>query len=215
MIGKTIESLKKGVHVHGQTIYVHTAFRGRFREEQNIELYIRDERIETHLLYAKVFHGRPPEYLPWVELFGITEQLTLGSGKTTYFDSPFEDCILKLFADNLGAGAKMFVEYYNDEETKTQLDAGVPIVMSRLGYKMLKLGFTWFKDWYFAEGHKEGNQKLQGEKPLNSDRRRKHALSIAEELALFSQINKGANDNQIHLRRAAARMIGITKLLAC
>ncbi|MHA1209321.1 MAG: DUF1122 family protein [Candidatus Freyarchaeota archaeon] len=41
-----------------------------------------------------------------------------------------------------------------------------------LGYKLFQLGFTWFKDWYFAEGFWEGGVKLQGEKTNEQNRNR-------------------------------------------
>jgi hypothetical protein len=215
MLEKTVESLRTGIHVDGHTIYTYKTYKGRFREEQDIEIHVRNNSAEAHMLYAKVFHGRPPEYSPWVELFEINERLRLGGRTTSYFDSPFEDSILKLFADNLAAGAKMFVEYYNDDETRAQLEAGMPVVICRLGHKMFKLGFTWFKDWYFPEGYMEGNQKLQGEKPLNSNVRKRHALSISRELALFSQISARVDTTRIYLKRASERMKEISTLLEC
>jgi len=215
MLEKAVESLKTGIHVDRHTIYIYKTFKGRFREEQDFEIHVRNNGAETHLLYAKVFHGRPPEYSPWVELYEINERIRLGGRTTSYFDSPFEESILKLFADSLAAGAKMFVEYYNDGETKAQLETGMPVVISRLGHKMFKLGFTWFKDWYYPEGYMEGNQKLQGEKPLNSNVRKRHALSISKELASFSQILARVDTTRIHLKRATARMREISKLLQC
>jgi hypothetical protein len=42
-------------------------------------------------------------------------------------------------------------------------------------------GCRWFKDWYFAEGWKEGGIKLQGEKPLNAEREKENTAKIIEE----------------------------------
>lgn len=215
MLEKAVESLRTGIQVDGHTVTVHKILRGRFREEQNIQLHIRSKITDTHMLYAKVFHGRPPEYSPWVELFDINERLTLNSHTTRYFDSPFEANILRIFADNLEAGAKMFVEYYNDEETKAQLEAGVPIVISRLGHKMFKMGLTWFKDWYFPEGYMEGNQKIQGEKPLDSEARKRHFQAISKELTSFSQRLSHIDAFNEHVKRARARQDEITTLLEC
>jgi hypothetical protein len=201
--------------VDGHEVSVHKILRGRFREEQNIELYVRSKRAETHMLYAKVFHGRPPEYSPWVELFDIHRKLTLNSHTISYFDSPFEENVLSIFADNLEAGAKMFVEYYNDEETKAQLEAGVPIVISRLGHKMFKMGLTWFKDWYFPEGYMEGNQKIQGEKPLDSRARKRHVQAIFKELASFSQRFSHIDAAHEYIKRALTRQDEIRELLEC
>ena len=213
MLEIALEALRTGIHVDGHTLSIRKTLGGRFREEQNIELRIRSEDTETYVCYAKVFHGRPPDYAPWVELFDINERLELNNRTICYFDSSFEDSVLRLFADNLDAGAKMFVEYCNDDETKAQLDAGVPIVISRLGCKMFRLGLTWFKDWYFPEGYMEGNQKLQGEKPLDCNARKRHVRSISEELSSFSQKFSHEDTNRSYVGRAIARLGELRSLL--
>lgn len=38
-----------------------------------------------------------------------------------------------------------------------------------LGYALFRAGCTWFKDWYFAEGGREGDTKLQGNKPSSAE----------------------------------------------
>jgi hypothetical protein len=45
--------------------------------------------------------------------------------------------------------------------------------------------FRWFKDWYFAEGWKEGGPKLQGEKPLNEARKRANIQKIVDAVTDF------------------------------
>ncbi len=55
---------------------------------------------------------------------------------------------------------------------------------------MWKSGCTWFKDWYFAEGFWEGDVKLQGNKPLNEENRRKDLLETRKKLAEFLKKEK-------------------------
>ncbi|NIU83604.1 MAG: DUF1122 domain-containing protein, partial [Candidatus Thorarchaeota archaeon] len=45
--------------------------------------------------------------------------------------------------------------------------------------------------WYFAEGFWEGDVKLQGNKPLNEENRRKNLLEIRKELTEFLKKEKG------------------------
>jgi hypothetical protein len=48
-----------------------------------------------------------------------------------------------------------------------------------------RCGCRWYKDWYFAEGWKEGGIKLQGEKPLTEERARENTAKIVAELTEF------------------------------
>jgi hypothetical protein len=208
MLSSLIQSLEKGVTVNDHAVNAHKIAPGRFREEQNIELHYRVYNKERFLLNAKVFHGRRPEYSPWVELFDIEKKLDLDTTQLSYFESPFEDLILRIFSENHGPGAKLFVEYYNDTETRRELAMGFPAVLSRLGYRMFNLGFTWFKDWYFPEGYLEGNQKLQGEKPDTSESRERQTKIIIDEIEKFlieiKQSNTDSGLIQHALERAAA-----------
>jgi len=172
--------------MNGLEVYAFEIAQGRFREEFNIELHARSKEQEMSFLHLKVFYGRPPYYRPWVELFGMNNEFTIGERTVSYFGSAYEDRMLGFFAKYLGAGEKILVEYADDPETHRQISKGIPVVLSRLGYLLFKHGFTWFKDWYFPEGYMEGSQKLQGEKPLDSQNRERHIKSIGEELARFS-----------------------------
>jgi hypothetical protein len=205
MFSELIPSLKQGIHVNGCVIHAYRILRGRFLEEQNIELHYRIKQNEDHLLNAKVFAGRPPDYSPWVELFDIREPLTIDANKKSYFDSLFEDRVLSLFAEALDPGSSLFVEYYSDNETQRQLQMGVPVALSRLGNKMLRLGFTWFKDWYFPEGYLEGNQKLQGEKPLDARARERHFNAIRQEVLHFAE-QSGRDNTDEQIRKALSRV---------
>ena len=46
-------------------------------------------------------------------------------------------------------------------------------------------GCTWFKDWYFAEGGREGETKLQANKALTADLRRNQSDVLRRELAAW------------------------------
>ena len=147
----------------------------------NLEVYLRDGSAEEHLLCMALFPGRRPHYRPWMELFCIRE----AAAGVSYFGSEVEDKLLEFLCAGLGPGGKIFVEYYYDRETYCGLAMGFPPAITRQGYKLFRLGFTWFKDWYFSEGGHEGGQKLQGERPLDEAARRKHMQRIKTEVEAF------------------------------
>jgi len=185
MLTKLKEELQKGIPLGDYTIYAKKSASGRFPEEVDLQIYLRKQDEETHLLFIKLFGGRRPAYRPWVELFSIKDSLRLKEEVIDYFDSIFEDELLSLISRFLEPGGAIYVEYYHDEETRKQLELGVPPPVTRVGYRLLRLGFTWFKDWYFPEGFMEGGQKLQAEKAPNDEVRIRQLDTIHESLRLF------------------------------
>jgi len=180
-----VEELAQGIAVDGLTVYAKTITVGRFIEESNVHIYVRSAGNEAYLMMAKIFRGRKPHYLPWVELFSIGTPLHVGGYTLYYFDSSIEDCLLTFFGNFLDPAGRIFIEYVSDEETFLALQSGVPPALTRLGSKLLRHGFTWFKDWYFAEGMMEGGPKLQGEKPPDNITKNLQIKRIREETELF------------------------------
>lgn len=123
------------------------------------------------LLYA----GRPPLYRPWVEVYGQTAEVRWPDGHTiTFFDSPLERALLETIAAELGPGERIYVDCEGDAETRLGMNWGIPEPITRAGFILYTLGFTWFKAWYYPEGLREGGQKLQAEKPINPEAARRH-----------------------------------------
>ncbi|MEM3588064.1 MAG: DUF1122 family protein [Candidatus Jordarchaeaceae archaeon] len=204
MLRDAVNQVIKGVLVDDYTIYAKGISRGRFREEINMSLYVRQGEFENYVMDIKVFYGRPPYYSPWVEFFNISNVLKFDNQITEYFDSVIEDKLLSIFSQPLKERESIFVEYYEDEETRRQLGAGLPPPISRLGYKLFKLGFTWFKDWYFAEGFWEGGQKLQGEKP-NAESANRQLREIYGEVKTFIDTIQKMKENDWYVVRATVR----------
>jgi hypothetical protein len=72
-------------------------------------------------------------------------------------------------------------------DTKQGLDRGYPPAVTPLGFLLFCAGCGMgFKDWYFAEGGREGPEKLQGFKPLSPDLGREKAREMLQELRIFS-----------------------------
>ncbi|MBC7110146.1 MAG: DUF1122 family protein [Archaeoglobi archaeon] len=176
---RAIEVLRDGIPVSEEMkIYSGMPKKGRFKEEINLTVFAeRDSNVEF-LMNIKIFKGRGKHYREWVELFRINPDVF----GIRYFGSPLESKVLDLFSKFSG---RIFVEYYEDEVTKKELLRGFPPALSRLGFELLKRGYSWIKDWYYPEGFMEGGQKLQGEKASNEDVRIRHLKKIEEEYLKF------------------------------
>ena len=198
-----IAQLKYGIQVNGFVIYAKKEIPGRFDEEINLDIYLKRGKKEFKLLIAKIFFGRG-YYKPWVELFAISPELSFVNFQLQYFDSKVEDKILEIFGKSLGPGENIYVEYEQDKETLYIEQHGIAMPISRLGYKLLKNGFTWFKDWYFPEGYLEGSRKLQGEKPLNEKIKLSQLKRIQHEVRESLRKLKG-DESDAYLTRAIVR----------
>lgn len=206
---EAIYELTQGIQLDGCSIHPLHITPGRFQEEENIQIAMMSKSNDSYFLCAKVFYGRPPSYSPWVELYNIEERVICNRQTTSYFDSHIEDFILQHFITSLSPGARIFVEYYNDPETKAMLGMGCPPVLTRLGNKMFRHGCTWFKDWYFPEGYLEGNQKLQGEKPLNTEAKARQLKAARDEVMDFRERTRIQNYTGEFIRRALTRMASV------
>lgn len=220
MLEDIIQRAADGIDINGTRAYAKNVRACSIMGTQSLEVYLKDGPAEERVFCAAFFPGREPFYRPWIDIFCIKDILDfrpLGRGYYDYYDSAIEDALLGAFSGALGPGQKIFIEYYSDRETSYGLAMGIPPVLSRQGYKLFNLGFTWFKDWYFSEGGHEGGQKLQGEKPLNKIIRKKHLMSIREEVRSFIEKNSDEmsciiiGDSQKYLLRAKERA---EKLLA-
>ncbi len=191
MLDDFVHKVTEGIELGETKAYARNLRACSLKGAVSLDVYIKDGPEEEHLLCMAVFPGRPPYYRPWMELFCIKDRLNLTSlsddyhDHYEYYDSAIEWSLLKAFSEELGPGEKIFVEYYYDRETCRCLAMGFPPAVTRQGYRLFNLGFTWFKDWYFSEGGHEGGQKLQGEKPLNEAARAKHLRRIRGEVEAF------------------------------
>lgn len=159
--------------------------RGRFPEEKNIEIYLGHGDSWQRLLVLKVFNGRPPFYRRWVEVFSVNPELSFGPISYTFVDSPEEKMFINCLSRNVNPGEWLYIEYIYDGETWKALEIGVPPHLTRLGFMLLDNGFTWFKNWYYPEGFMEGNPKLQAEKPLNENVKRRQVEELCKEAIEF------------------------------
>ena len=92
--------------------------------------------------------------------------------------------LLEPIARALGPGAAIMVAY-GPGETERALRRKVPPPATPLGLALLAAGCRWLKDYYFAEGGREGHAKLQGELPLDDAGRRRAEQRLQAELERF------------------------------
>ncbi len=87
----------------------------------------------------------------------------------------------------VGPGGAVMVAY-NGDDTERALHRRVPPAATPIGLALLGAGCRWFKDWYFAEGGREGGTKLQATVPVDAAHRRSAAATLAGELQAFLEV---------------------------
>lgn len=108
---------------------------------------------------------------------------------------------LPALARALGPGAGLMVAYGSDT-TEAALRRKVPPPATPLGLALLEAGCRWFKDWYFAEGGREGPVKLQGTIPVDAAHRRRAEETLVRELRVFLARPLTREDDRARARRA-------------
>jgi len=134
-------------------------------------------RIDEHIIVSGLYYIGSKWIRPWME---IDYSPVTGAE----FDSA-DEALFQLLSELIPPGGHLSVSYIDHRMTARALLAGVPPAATPLGFLLWRSGCRWFKDWYFAEGWKEGGIKLQGEKPLNETRKKENTQKIVEELTEF------------------------------
>ncbi len=177
---------------------------GRFVEETLVTVGLTDDREHVPVAMVLLYRGRPPYYRPWVEVFGQTAEVRMGEKSFPFFDSPVEWALLRLVAGALGPGGRIFVDCEADLESLQGMRLGIPSVLTRVGFLLYRLGFTWFKPWYISEGMREGGQKMQAEKAVDEVARARHMRTIRAEVEAFMAQTTGQSLRP-EVRRALQR----------
>lgn len=173
---------------------------GRFRGEFNLTLWEGDVKVAV----IKVFCGRSP-YKGWIEVFDVD--------KVSF--PRFEDALYNIAYEILEPGESIYVDYSWDWETMRLIDIGAPAIVTRLGFKLFKAGFTWFKVWYYPEGFMEGNVKIQAEKPLDESSRLRHTSSLCDEIKMFTSRWHGLRLDVPGLGDALERAFTLEGMMGC
>jgi len=161
-----LDGKKLGEH----TLRLGEVKKGAFAGVFMFSLFIEGNDIVSGLYYTGSKWIRPwmeIDYNPVAEIEGLGEEL------------------FQILSELIPPGGHLSVSYLNHKVTARALSTGVPPAATPLGYLLWRSGFRWFKDWYFAEGWKEGGPKLQGEKSLNEARKRVNTQKIIDEVTDF------------------------------
>ncbi len=169
---------------------------GRIDNQYYFDLLLEKNDTKKKLMNMSIYEGKMPNYKAWIEMFSIKREVVFNDFKFIYFDSDIESKLLDIASKLLGKGSRIFIEYQHDYKTKKELNKSVPEPCSRLGYKLFKRDFTWFKDWYFSEGFHEGNQRLQGEKAIDKKHKKRQLNSIKIKVEKFLKEEKRRRESQ-------------------
>jgi hypothetical protein len=154
-------------------------------------------------VFSGVFSaGRPSQSIAgWID-GDYFETAVFGDEEVSLSEQGFDVEFFKVLGGLVPAGGSLMVSYtlFSKEsrvhrETRLCLDRGYPPAVAPLGFLLFVGGCgIGFKDWYFAEGGREGPEKLQGYKPLNSEIAEKRAKQMLQELRAFSRSTQADDD---------------------
>jgi hypothetical protein len=164
--------------LHGRCFNAHTlqviaVQPGAFAGVYSFSLAVAGRTVVSGLFYEGSRYIKP-----WLEL-----DYTPIAGDE--LDPSGEPLFQLLAAELIPPGGHISIAYLDHRITARALLSGVPAVATPVGYLLWRCGCRWYKDWYFAEGWKEGGIKLQGEKPLTDARAQENTLRIVAELTAF------------------------------
>jgi hypothetical protein len=138
--------------------------------------------------------GRQSQFIRgWIDgdYFGVAN--FLDGSSISLSEGGLDNALFVLLGELIPPGGSLMVSYSlfsNETEihkaTKQGLDKGYPPVATPLGFLLFRAGCGMgFKDWYFAEGGREGPEKLQGFKPADQQTGREKGRIMAHELQDF------------------------------
>jgi hypothetical protein len=91
---------------------------------------------------------------------------------------------------------------YNADDAERALRRRVPPAATPVGFALLEAGCRWFKDWYFAEGGREGATKLQATVPVDAFHGQAAAAALVTELENFRAAGAGTETDRARVERA-------------
>jgi len=171
---------------------------GRAAGERRFSIVLQDENgqiLEPPAVEGLYFEGFGRWYRPWLEIRyqnELSNGLDLGGTED-------EETLFKMLCDVLPPGSHIMVPYRTHRITAMALMFRVPPAASPIGYLMYMGGCRWYKDWYFAEGFMEGEEKLQATKPLDEEKRRAKTKIIKDELRAY--LSRQPDDDKPEMER--------------
>jgi len=124
----------------------------------------------------------------WVEVVEYRNILGMPDGGTVEVPPGIERLIFAALATLVPPGGHLMAEYDSPSRATTAraLEGRVPPVATPLGATMRAAGVgDAFRDWYFAEGGREGPRKLQGFRAVDEAHARTRGVEMLDELRAF------------------------------
>ncbi|MFN3974559.1 MAG: DUF1122 family protein [Dehalococcoidia bacterium] len=113
-------------------------------------------------------HRGPHPATCWIEVVALPQAVEAGRLRLI-LEGEAQVGLFRLLGGLLPPGGHIMVEYEapHRADTRHALEQGTPPEQTPLGRALVKAGFTGgFRDWYFAEGGREGPRKLQAFLPF-------------------------------------------------
>ena len=176
-------------------------------------LYLMDAtgRLGHQPLAEGLHNSGPFPALNWLELIRYNPRVEFDSEELELAAHGLDRRLFSLLGRLLPPGGHLMVEYESPSHKATEriLGLGYPPAASPLGALLLAAGCLSFRDWYIAEGGREGPRKLQGFEPPDDRAARQQAQEIAAELRhlLASPANPAHGPWGEMARRLAARAL--------
>ncbi len=174
-----------GKRIGDYYIYIGELKPTRLRGAWRFTLSLKDKggKTSTPIIRGRYFEGRGRWIRPWLEV-DYTPFAKIG-GSEVDLSEGLDIELFNSLSSILPPGGSIMVKYGEHLDTARPLSLNVPPAATPLGYLLWRAGFRWFKDWYFPEGWMEGEQKLQGNKPLDAEHEKRIIKRTADELKTF------------------------------
>jgi hypothetical protein len=192
----------------------------RFAEQAYFVLHLDQyESISVDPIFSGLYSaGRPSQFIHnWIDGDYFDRAVFANGTNFSLSEAGFDVQLFVILGELIQPGGSLMVSYsLFEKETKMHrdtrfgLDRGYPPVATPLGFLLFVAGCGMgFKDWYFAEGGREGPEKLQGYKPVDSETGKKKAGEMLMELSGFLSHTRGVTDSLAQeCRLRATQVIG-------
>jgi hypothetical protein len=168
--------------LHGRRFNAHTLQVVKVQPGAFAGVYSFSLAVAGRIVVSGLFYEGSRYIKPWLEL----DYAPIAGDE---LDTSGAALFQLLAAELIPPGGHISIAYLEHKITARALLSGVPAAATPLGFLLWRCGCRWYKDWYFAEGWKEGGIKLQGEKPLTDARAQANTARIVAELTAF--VKKG------------------------
>lgn len=190
----------------------------RFREQAHFTLHLTGEPngpLSLDPIFSGLFSaGRASQNIHgWIDGDYFANAQFEDAQHVSLTESGLDFGLFKMLGDLVPSGGSFMVSYSLlskestiHRDTRLGLDRGYPPAVTPLGFLLFSAGCGMgFKDWYFAEGGREGPEKLQGFKPLNSEAARQKGNEMLQDLRIF--IGSEAKDDLGRACRSRAEQL--------